>query len=55
MRFIRRFFEGYSRCLYVNTRIGGREKDEACTKDFADQIDARFENRAVRCAGIGSE
>lgn len=45
MWFIRKFFEGYSRCLYIDTGIGDRPKYEALSKAFADELQLRHESR----------
>jgi hypothetical protein len=45
MWFIRKFFDGYLRCLYIDTGIGEREKYEALSKEFAQQLNLRHESR----------
>jgi hypothetical protein len=45
MWFMRKFFEGYSRCLYIDTDIGEREKYERASKAFAEELKLRHESR----------
>jgi hypothetical protein len=45
MWFIRKFFEGYSRCLYVDTGVGERERYEALSKEFAKELGLNHESR----------
>jgi hypothetical protein len=45
MWFIRKFFEGYSRCLYVDTGVGERERYEALSMDFAKELGLKHESR----------
>ena len=45
MWFIRKFFEGYSRCLYIDTGIGERERFETLSKEFARQLNLKHESR----------
>jgi len=45
MWFIRKFFEGYSRCLYIDTGIGNRPKYEALSMAFADELKLKHESR----------
>ena len=42
---IRKFSEGYSRCLYIDTGIGEREKYEACAKGITKELKLRYESR----------
>jgi hypothetical protein len=44
MWFIRKFFEGYSRALYVDTGIGERESYESKSMDFAQLLNLRHES-----------
>lgn len=45
MWFIRKFFDGYARCLYIDTGIGERERFEALSLEFAQQLNLRHESR----------
>lgn len=45
MWFIRKFFDGYLRCLYIDTGIGEREKYEALSREFAQQLNLNHESR----------
>lgn len=45
MWFIRKFFEGYSRCLYIDTGVGERERYERLSMDFARELGLRHESR----------
>ena len=45
MWFIRKFFEGYSRCLYIDTGIGDREVYEKHSMEFASTLNLRHESR----------
>jgi hypothetical protein len=45
MWFIRKFFEGYSRCLYVDTGVGERDRYEALSMEFARELGLRHESR----------
>lgn len=38
-------FDGYSRCLFIDTGIGEREHYEACSKEFARQMHLKHESR----------
>lgn len=38
-------FDGYSRCLFIDTGIGERERYESMSKEFARQLDLRYESR----------
>jgi hypothetical protein len=44
MWFIRRFFDGYSRALYVDTGVGERESYESKSVDFAKLLNLRHES-----------
>jgi len=43
MWFIKKMFGGYSRCLYVDTGIGDREKHEALSMAIADELNLKHE------------
>jgi hypothetical protein len=45
MWFIKKFFEGYSRCMYVDTGIGNREKHEDSAKGIAKLLNLQYESR----------
>jgi hypothetical protein len=38
-------FDGYSRCLFIDTGIGDRERYENLSKEFARQLSLRYEAR----------
>jgi len=38
-------FDGYSRCLFIDTGIGDRERYENLSKEFARQLSLRYETR----------
>lgn len=44
--FLEKLFEGYSRCLFVDTGVGEREHFEALAQDFARKLKLRFESRS---------
>ncbi|MEM2126292.1 MAG: DUF1638 domain-containing protein [Candidatus Methanosuratincola sp.] len=43
MWFIRRFFDGYSRALYVETGVGENERHEKLARAFAEELGLMFE------------
>jgi len=45
MFFLKLMFEGYSRCLFIDTNIGDREHWEARSKEFAEKLELRHESR----------
>jgi hypothetical protein len=45
MYFMKMLFEGYSRCLFIDTNIGDREHWEERSKDFARRLDLKHESR----------
>ncbi|WP_019178515.1 DUF1638 domain-containing protein [Methanomassiliicoccus luminyensis] len=46
MYFAKIMFQGYSRCLFIDTGVGDRERYEAMSKDFAEQLSLRHESVA---------
>jgi hypothetical protein len=45
MYFLKLMFDGYERCLFIDTGVPEREKWESLSKEFADQLDLRHECR----------
>ena len=45
MYFLKIMFEGYERCLFLDTGVPEKEKWESLSKDFADQLKLRHECR----------
>lgn len=45
MFFLKMLFEGYHRCLYVDTGTGEKEKYEDMSKDFARRLNLKHESR----------
>jgi hypothetical protein len=43
MWFVKRLFEGYSRCLYVETGAGDRERHEALSQAMAEELNLKHE------------
>lgn len=52
MYFAKLLFDGYSRCLYVDTGVGEREAYEAQSQRFADQLNLCHESREGNIAAI---
>lgn len=52
MWFIRRFFDGYSRVLYVDTGVGDNERYEALARAFAEELNLRFETAQGTVVGL---
>ncbi len=50
MHFLKIMFEGYERCLFLDTGVPEREKWESLSKEFADQLELRHE---CRYCGLG--
>jgi hypothetical protein len=45
MWFLRQLFNGYSRALFIDTKVGEREYFEALSRRFADKLNLRHESR----------
>jgi hypothetical protein len=45
MYFLKMLFEGYDRCLYVDTGVGERERYELLSKEFASRLELKHESR----------
>jgi hypothetical protein len=43
--FLKMLFEGYHRCLYIDTGTGERERYERLSREFARRLDLRHESR----------
>jgi hypothetical protein len=43
--YLKALFEAYSRCLYVHSGVGDRERLESLARDFSDRLKLRFESR----------
>jgi len=48
--FMRKLFEGYSRCLFIDTGVPEREKYEALSLDFAQKLNLRLDCRSCTLA-----
>ena len=44
MYFAKIMFQGYSRCLFIDTGVGDRERYEAMSRDFAEQLSLRHDS-----------
>lgn len=45
MWFLRQLFNGYSRALFIDTKVGDREYFESLSRKFAEKLDLRHESR----------
>ncbi|MDD1756969.1 MAG: DUF1638 domain-containing protein [Methanomassiliicoccales archaeon] len=45
MWFLRQLFNGYSRALFIDTKVGEREYFESLSRKFADKLNLRHESR----------
>ncbi len=43
--FLKMMFDGYERCLFIDTGVGEREKWEMLSREFAEQLELRHECR----------
>lgn len=43
--FLKALFTGYSRCLFIDTGVGERDRHEQLSRDFAQELELRHENR----------
>jgi len=50
MYFMRKLFQGYSRCLFIDTGVPEREKYEALSLDFAQKLNLRLDCRSCTLA-----
>ncbi|QLH74841.1 MAG: DUF1638 domain-containing protein [Methanomassiliicoccales archaeon] len=46
MYFMKMMFEGYQRCLFIDTNVGDRDHWEKRSKEFADRLELRHESRS---------
>jgi hypothetical protein len=52
MYFLRILFEGYGRCLFIDTGVGESERFEALSKDFANELNLVHHSRTCSLALI---
>ncbi|OPY33410.1 MAG: hypothetical protein A4E32_00696 [Methanomassiliicoccales archaeon PtaU1.Bin124] len=47
MFFMKMMFEGYQRVLFIDTDVGEKERFESLSRDFADRLELRYEERGA--------